>query len=103
MTHPSYTLDSRVEALLAEIATALLDGLLTRAEPMDFARALAQLEVLQVAAWYVEAGVPHDDESFCDPAGRAVVTAMWQALAAGLADDELDRISRRWRCGPDQR
>ncbi len=97
MSHASYKLDSRLEVLLAEIATLLLEGLLARAEPTDFARALAHLEVLQVAAWYIEAGVPHDDEPLCDPAGRAVATAMWQAMSAGLADDQWERLVAEWR------
>ena len=41
MFHATYVLDSRVEALLAEVATLILEGLLARAVPMDFARVLA--------------------------------------------------------------
>ena len=91
MSHASYTLDSRIEALLAEVAKLLLEGLLARAEPADFAQALAHLEGLQVAAWYLEAGIPHDDEPL-SPTGRRYAR---RARARPAQDTRAARYNRR--------
>lgn len=101
--HATYTFDPRVDALLARAATVILSGASGDAvDPSDFVAVLLELEWLRVAASYTEAGVAFDDPPLSDPAGRAVVAAMWEALNADLADGAWERRVAAWRATVDE-